>query len=281
MKNPGWPIAAYFTLFFCYSVASAAPAPELLVERTRENRPTLLVLGSAHFANPGLDNINIEVDDVLSDDQQREIQMLVDKLLEFEPTHIAVEVSYSNQESLNSYYQGYINDTVELNRSEASQIGLRLARMLGHEQVYAIDWQGSPPGGFTDDYNWHEYGLANGHDDRIAAINDPAMIERYARQGERSITHWIRDMNSEEGLLAFHRPYFDIALIGTDENSPGASWVGHWYTRNLMIFNNIVRLAQDTNDRVLVIYGASHAYPLRQFAIESGGFNIVEVGDVL
>ena len=284
MKHGRWNVATYatFFLFYCMSVY-ADPVPQLLIERTDGNRPTLLVLGSTHFSNLGLDNIDVEVDDVLADARQSEIQALAEKLAEFRPTHIAVEVLHSNQDRFNSYYQDYVNGVAELDRSEASQIGLRLAKMLGHEHVYAVDWQGAPPGGFTDDYNWHDYGQANGHNDRVAALSNPELlgIGGYIQPGKRSIMEWIRDMNSEDALLAFHRMYFDVAQIGTEEYSPGAIWVGHWHVRNLMIFNNIVRLAQDTNDRVLVIYGASHAYSLNQFGIESGAFNVVKASDAL
>ena len=284
MKHGRWDKSKYLAFLVFYPMwVYAESVPQLLVERTNENRPTLLVLGSMHFSNPGLDNINAEVDDVLTAARQNEIQDLADKLAEFRPTHIAVEVSHANHDRFNGYYQDYVTGAAELDRSEASQIGLRMAKMLGHETVYAVDWQGAPPGGYTEDYNWHDYGQANGLDERVAALNNPELlgIADYMQPGTRSMTEWLRDMNSEDGLLAFHRMYYDVAQIGTEDYSPGAIWVGHWHVRNLMIFNNLVLLAQDTDDRVLVIYGVSHAYSLRKFAIESGAFNVVNASDVL
>jgi hypothetical protein len=56
---------------------------------------------------------------------------------------------------------------------------------------------------------------------------------------------------------------------------------GHWYGRNLRIFSNIVRLAPKPEDRVVVIYGAGHAYLLRQMAREASAFKVVDVDQVL
>ena len=58
----------------------------------KSRKPTLLVLGSYHFNNPREDFVNPEADDILSEQRQREIQQLVNNLLTFEPTKIAVEV---------------------------------------------------------------------------------------------------------------------------------------------------------------------------------------------
>lgn len=40
-------------------------------------------------------------------------------------------------------------------------------------------------------------------------------------------------------------------------------------------------LTDRPQDRILAIYGAGHAYLLRQFATESGAFRLVDVDEVL
>jgi precorrin-6x reductase len=69
----------------------------------------------------------------------------------------------------------------------------------------------------------------------------------------------------------------DYAMLG----EPGANWVGNWYARNLKIFANLVRLADNPGDRVLVVYGQSHVFPLRQYAEQSGAFKVVSRLQVL
>lgn len=262
-------------------VSHAQELPGILLHRDSDSRPTIMIVGSAHFANPGRDNINVDVEDVLSPEQQRGIRELVEVLEQFQPTHVAVEALKERQESLDERYTAYLDGTAELGRSELDQLGMRVAKAMGHDSLYAVDWQGSPPGGFTESYNWYEYAREAGLENRLAAVTDPGILEKYTVQGDRTITEWIAAMNSPAGRLAFHRVYFDVALVGDDENHPGANWVGHWYTRNLMIFNNIVRLAGSATDRILVIYGAGHAHLLRQFATESQAFDVVDLSDYL
>jgi hypothetical protein len=97
----------------------------------------------------------------------------------------------------------------------------------------------------------------------------------------RDVRDWLLHGNNPAVLAETHRLYFDIAMIGDDERQPGANWVGHWYARNLRIFKRLVELTDDPAHRVLVVYGQGHAYLLRQFAVESGAFRLVELADVL
>ena len=237
-----------------------------------QGAPALLVLGSAHFANPGLDAVNFEVDDVMSDTRQQQMEEVVRQLAEFKPTHIAVEVLSRRQSELDQRYRDYRDGKYELNRNESEQLGMRLAALMGHEHVYAVDWNENPPGpGSPEDYDWYAYGEANGHNAKLAAITDPERAKDfYVEMGEQSIGSWLLRINSPTNLAASHRVYFDIASVGDGENRIGATWVGSWYARNLKIYSRLVELAPTPNERVLVIYGQGHAYLLRQFAREHG-----------
>ena len=70
---------------------AAAQEPPLLRDRTSDERPTLLILGAAHFANPGRDHNNIAVEDITTPARQREIEAVVQQLADFRPTHVAIE----------------------------------------------------------------------------------------------------------------------------------------------------------------------------------------------
>ena len=157
---------------------------------------------------------------------------------------------------------------------------MKLAARLEHDHLYAVDWNGYPPGDFKE-YDFFNRAQELGHEQRLAAISDPERIRRDVSLEDQTITAWLVELNQPERLLESHRVYFDTALIGKGERQPGANWVGHWYTRNLRIFANLVRLAENAHDRVLAIYGAGHAHLLRQFALESRAFDLVEVEQVL
>src|SRR3546814_5205238 len=77
-----------------------AGATPLLLDRTAEQRPELLILGSPHLANNNRDIANVHVEDVTTPAHQREIETLVDALARFRPTRIAIEWPSSDQAGL-------------------------------------------------------------------------------------------------------------------------------------------------------------------------------------
>lgn len=66
----------------------SAPSPETPADAAVAE---VLFLGTYHFANPGLDVVKAEVDDVLAPGRQAEIEAVVHGLAGFRPTRIAVE----------------------------------------------------------------------------------------------------------------------------------------------------------------------------------------------
>lgn len=272
-----------FTLSLLIAAPAVAqtPAPQavqLLGERRLEERPSLMVLGTAHLANNNRDVLRTEVDDVLSPTRQAEIEAVVEALARWRPTKIAVEIKTKDQATLDRRYADYRAGTYALTASEIDQIGLRLAARLGHERVYGVDWNDMPPGEEAD-YNWIEGAEQAGEQARLAELRNPARGQRTTDLVQsRPIPEWLALMNSPEYLLGMHRPYYDFALLGTPETGQGANWVGAWHGRNLKIFGNLVRLADGPGERVLVIYGAGHAFLLNRFADESGAFNVERPG---
>jgi hypothetical protein len=274
-------LASYGSLLVIVAASALAhDETKLLHERTPDQQPTLLVLGTGHFNNPGRDLFNTKVDDVLAEARQAQISAVVEQLASFRPTHIAVEWPQKAQSKLDTRYREYKEGRYALGRQEEDQIGLRLAAKLGHARVYAVDWNEEPPGDW-EHYDLFSYGESHGQKALIAAIRDPKRATGIIELGSQSIGTWLLQLNRPEALAINHRHYFDWAMVGDHEQQPGANWVGAWYGRNLRIFNNLVRLTDRPQDRILVIYGQGHAYLLRQFATESGAFRLTDVDAVL
>lgn len=260
--------------------AVAQDSARLLRDRAADQRPTLLVLGTAHLDNPGHDVVNTKVDDVLAPTRQAEIKQVVEQLAGYRPTHIAVEWPIKKQAALDARYRNYREGKYQLGRGEEEQIGLRLAAQLHLTRVYAVDWLEEPPGK-DEDYDWVAYGQAHGQQAQVSALLDPKGVIGIVPLGTQTIGKWLLQLNQPEMLAASHRNYFDWAAIGDADQQPGANWVGQWYARNLRIFTNLVRATSGPQDRMLVVYGSGHAYLLRQFAVESGAFRVVDVSSVL
>ena len=66
-----------------------------------------MLFGTAHLDNPGLDEANPEVDDVLEPERQEEIRNLVERLADWKPERVAVERPYDCHEDLNEFYETF------------------------------------------------------------------------------------------------------------------------------------------------------------------------------
>lgn len=250
----------------------------LISERPADQRPALMVLGSAHLANSNRDVINLEVQSVLSPAKQAEIEDVAQRLAEWAPTRIAVEVKATSQERLDQIYADYRAGRYELTANEIDQFGLRLAALLGHERVYAVDWNDTPPGDEAD-YDWTKpQSPPPSYSARFAALTSPEQGKALQTLLDtKSIRQWLTAINTPEFLLGMHRPYYDLALMGDE----GANWVGSWQGRNLKIFSHLTYLGTSPDERVLVIYGAGHAFLLNRFATESGAFEVQNASEWL
>lgn len=95
------------------------------------------------------------------------------------------------------------------------------------------------------------------------------------------VSSWIRRLNTPEGRSDLQLPYYEIARMGGHAANPGAAWVGTWYARNLRILNNLTALAEESEDRVIAIYGSGHGFLLDQQAREAEVFEVANTLDYL
>lgn len=267
MKKSPWPIAVA-VLSLTGEASGAASA-----------KPQLLVVGAPHFGISGSHVVKDEVPNVLTPERQREIETVIDALAAFRPTRVAIEWPADEQDRLDQRYAQYRAGRYTLSASERDQLGLRLAARLNLPRVYAVDWNGEPPGG-SSHYNYPAWAKENGRGDEWQAWVDRAQKEADARAQLMhctSVSEWLRSRNTPSYRAVDHRVYYDIAQVGELIGpNPGAAWVGQWYTRNLRILNNLRAIASNKNDRVVVIYGSGHGYLLDQQARESEAFEVVD-----
>ncbi len=63
----------------------------IAAQETKQTKPVVMILGSYHMGNPGLDLNNIKADDVLAEKRQKEIAEFIALIKKFKPTKIAIE----------------------------------------------------------------------------------------------------------------------------------------------------------------------------------------------
>jgi Family of unknown function (DUF5694) len=220
----------------------------------------VLVLGVYHMANPGHDIFNMQADDVLSPKRQEEIAELAAVLEKFKPTTIAVE--NDSQGKLNERYAKYLAGQYLLTADEIDQIGLRLAKDLGHTAVYAVDADGDFPFQRVIDY-----AKATGQQAKLEA-HMGEIGEMVKAQGEYLKTHTVLQtllyMNSDAKVAQDVGFYYLEARYGEPGDYAGPDLLAEWYRRNVRIYNNVAKLVTSPEDRILVIFGAGHLGWLRQ-----------------
>ncbi len=226
-------------------------------------RAEILVIGTYHMANPGHDIHNMQADDMLSSKRQQEIAQLLNVLKQFHPTKIAIEANVGSKR-VAQQYADYLAGKYALTANEIDQVGYRLAKELGHKEVYAVDVDG--------DFPWQRvvnYAKANGRTAELDSINAGwgALV---TEDGEYLRTHTVLEMfrflNADARVTRDMALYFAVDKLGEPWEYAGSDLIASWYQRNIRIYHNIAALAAAPGDRVLVIYGAGHLGWLRQDA---------------
>jgi hypothetical protein len=258
----------FATLAFCLvqMTALSAEPPVKPVE--------VMVVGVFHMANPGRDLHNLKADDVLEPKRQAEIAALTAALARFKPTKIGVEWP---AELVAERYKQYVDGTLPPSRNEVVQLGFRLAKTAGAEGVYSLDADGDFP--YERLKNFAETrGFSKLLDQQNAVIQ--RQVDDEGRLLAQGVSPLLRFLNDPARLRTDNAFYRDLLRVGVGGDQPGADLVASWYHRNLLICANLLQLAKP-GDRIVVFFGAGHAFLLRQCVTETPGFNLVEPNDYL
>nr|WP_315490218.1 DUF5694 domain-containing protein [uncultured Rhodoferax sp.] len=239
----------------------------------------VMVLGTYHFANPGLDLHNAHMDDVLSTHRQREVAAVVNGLAVFRPTVVAVEsVGDGSSDRAHPKYADYLAGMEFHNRNEIYQIGFRLARQLQLDKVIGID----APGTFPFE-QLLQFAVENGTLTELQRSIDEvgSWTKKLESQAKVStVGALLRQLNDPERIRAEHAWYMQKLVYGAGARQPGANLVGQWTVRNLSICARLVQSVKP-GDRVVVVFGSGHSYLLRQCVLEMPGWRLVEPGEFL
>ena len=235
----------------------------------------IMILGTYHMDNPGRDSVNLSADDVLSERRQAEINELLDRLARFKPTKIAIESQYRSPYWPNRYKK-YLAGEQKLGRNEIEQIGFQLAKRLNLETVYPIDFS-MYMSGLTD--SEIEYPkpkpVAAGDPKPVQAAPPLSDEDKLLRQS--TVTEFLRYLNDEKRVSESNAQYMQMLLPNDNPAIYAQSdLVTNWYKRNLRIFTNVARITDLGKDRILLLIGSGHLKILREFAIDSPNFCLVD-----
>ncbi|HJR05995.1 MAG TPA: DUF5694 domain-containing protein [Pyrinomonadaceae bacterium] len=264
-----------FGFCFLFLLPCAVNAQLGIVDRDAKTKPALVILGTYHMGTPGNNVVNGKIDDVTSPERQKQIVKLVERLEKFKPTKIVVECDLEADAKTQEIYERYLAGSYQLSKNETNQIGFRLAKELGHKKVYCVDWSD-----FWDDpaISYEKYASKDAEFDSFLKGVYRNLKKEVDAEHEQMLSLPVTDqlilLNQPDRIEKSHKTYFDIMRIGRGKEYIGANYVAWWYRRNLTILDNIIRLTDSPNDRVLVVYGSGHLKLLTQFAKESDFYNV-------
>ena len=250
-------------------------------------KPQLLMLGTFHFADKGLDNYKPKYSlDILSPERQREIKDLVALLAAYQPTKIAIEWRPDRQAFADSLYAVYRSGGLREEKSETVQVAFRLADRLGHERLYCVDAHRQHYPYLLEQLDYERYvDTVSRPSDYYLGYNE-RYTSWYAYEDSLKTAIPLRDFllykNHPDRLQRSHGNY----LLSTTVMGPAGDYTGpdlqtSWYNRNLRIYSNLAKLIEGPQERILLLIGAGHLPILRHAALASPALELVEVEEVL
>lgn len=244
-------------------------------------RPSILLVGTGHWANPGKDYKSVEFDDMRSPHRQDQIAQVLDRLVHYRPTAIAIELMLKDMESTNEDYRNFRAGMFELTANERHQLGFRLAAKCDLEQLHGIDWHDHDRSigwdsaiSFAKDCG--QFDLISFHTD-LERETDAEKAAEQTRLRSMSVREQLITTNNLSAMRESHDIYLEMARIGSETSYIGADVITRWYERNMKMFVNIARLATAQDDRILVFVGGGHLPLLTHFIEGSSRFQLERI----
>ncbi|MFC0779859.1 DUF5694 domain-containing protein [Flavobacterium sp. HJSW_4] len=241
----------------------------------------ILLIGTFHFQNPGLDIAKTNTFNVMSEKSQKELENISEKIKKFGPDKIFVEWGYDKQDKLNKLYARNSDSLLGKKADERVQLALRTAKKLGHKKLYAIDYNKTH---FPYDSLTKGMKEANQEDLMKKNLESTTQFEKSFNENIKkyNLTELLIDFNTKKFINQDLQWYMETALrAGKTDNFVGAFLVSEWYKRNLYMYSLIQKLTDSKDEKIMVLLGASHAAIIRDFIAHDPTFEIVELSTVL
>ncbi len=240
----------------------------------------VLLLGTFHFDNPGLDVAKFKDANILSPQRQQEVKEVTELLKAFAPDKIFIEAVPSGQAQLDSSFAAYKAGKKELTASEVQQLGFRLAKELHLPTLYGVDYRDA-------DFPFDSL-MKSAAEAKQASIT--SFVQKAIDSVQRSFNEALQQStikqmllreNSEDLMKLQHGFYFTLLPAGKPGNHVGSYLVSEWWRRNMVICENILKRLHGNEERILIIFGSGHTAILHEILQFYPGVDLVSAADVL
>ncbi len=258
-----------------------------------QEKVNVILIGTFHFNNPGNDAIKMKNRNILSKENQEELEKITSTIIhKYKPDQIFVEEEFSKKQQLNNEYQIYlqnkfktITDTIKNARlkkkyeeNETYQLAFRLAKKSKNLEIFPID-----------DFSEFRFDLlmqqAN-KDKNLKAELEKILSESSTKMNkcisEEKLSNVLLCLNTDEERIGNKGSYIFINKIQTkDNNYFGSDLVTGWYTRNLRMYANFQNQLDSKSKNIVILVGAGHASMFYDFIKNDKNINLIELKQIL
>ena len=236
--------------------------------------PQIMMMSAFHFENPGLDLVKTEVMDVRSHVSQAYLEALSKRVAAFEPDAVMLEFDPADTAEINREFQEYVQGRFELPVNEVYQIGFRVAKLAGVQELVSLDersvsWKADAMFKYMADKAPETQQLLN---QKVAEIT--AQMNRDQQNMDlAALMKKINDPEQEQENKAF---YLFTNPVGVNDGFAGADAAASWWHRNFRIYAKIQHQAK-TKHRIFALAGQGHVAILRDLAEIDPALEAVDV----
>jgi hypothetical protein len=240
----------------------------------------VLLVGTFHFDNPGLDVAKFKDADILSPKRQKEVEEVASLLRKFAPDKIFIEGTPARQPAIDSSFASYKAGKKELGASEVEQLGFRIAKQLGLSTLYGVDYREAE---FPFDSLMKSAQEARQTD--ITSFVQQTIEDVQKSFNEALQKSTIKEMllreNNKDLMNLQHEFYFKLLPAGQPGNHIGSYLVSEWWRRNMVIYENILKRLNGKEEKIMIIFGSGHTAVLNELMKFNSGIKLVSVSEVL
>jgi hypothetical protein len=224
----------------------------------------VMMFGTFHFTNPGLDVVKHDEINVLTDENQAYLLALTKRIAdEFQPTVVLIECALTSQAKIDAEYAEYLSGDYALSVNEIDQVGYRVAKQAGLTRVTCFDER---------EVQWQAEALH-----KVMPESDPALQKEFESMVEKLVAEFnelsasltlqamLREMNSarrDAQNKSFYLLTNEVGAMG--DGFYGADASASWWHRNFRMYANVQKAAQP-GARVLVLAGQGHTSIMKDF----------------
>ncbi|WP_445453958.1 DUF5694 domain-containing protein [Flavobacterium sp. 25HG05S-40] len=264
-----------------------------LFAQTQKKPTEILVIGTYHFNNPGLDVAQYKVLDIMGEKPQKQLEEIATAIAKFKPTKIFTEWELKDQLALdtlyNKYQEGIYFEYVAKKypkrkfyiQNEIVQLAFRAAKKSNLKKVYAIDYQ-------ETSFDFDSV-MKFADSIRLPNFKKEVMLDIKSTETKSNALFTENDLlkclyyyNSEE-LRKIDIPWYVGKINDSDKLGTyvGAFLASEWYRRNLYMLANIQKQTESSDNRIMVLAGASHITMFLDLLKHDSNYKIVELKEVI